>query len=140
MKIVCLDGFTLNPGDNPWTEVEAQGELTVYERTPPELVVERARGADVVLTNKTVLDADTLAQLPDVKFIAVLATGYNVVDTAVARARGIPVSNVPIYGTDSVAQFVFALLLELCHRVGHHGERVRDGEWARRGDFCFWDC
>lgn len=139
MKIVCLDGFTLNPGDNPWTAVEAQGELTVYERTPPELVVERARGADVVLTNKTVLDADTLAQLPDVKFIAVLATGYNVVDTAVARERGIPVSNVPIYGTDSVAQFVFALLLELCHRVGHHGERVRDGEWARRGDFCFWD-
>ncbi len=139
MKMVCLDGFTLNPGDNPWTDVEALGELVVYDRTQPEDIVERAKGADIVLTNKTPLSADTLAQLPDLKFITVLATGFNIVDTKTARERGIPVSNVPIYGTDTVAQYAFALLLDHCHKVAHHSDRVMDGEWARRGDFCFWD-
>lgn len=139
MKMVCLDGYTLNPGDNPWTGVEALGELTVYDRTSPEQVVERARGAEVLLTNKTPISAETMEQLPDLKFITVLATGYNIVDVEAARARDIPVSNVPIYGTDTVAQYVFALLLDHCHHVAHHSDRVKDGEWARRGDFCFWD-
>lgn len=139
MKMVCLDGYTLNPGDNPWTDVEALGELVVYDRTKPEDIVERAKGADIILTNKTPLSADTLAQLPDLKFITVLATGFNIVDTATARERGIPVSNVPIYGTDTVAQYAFALLLDHCHKVAHHSDQVMDGEWARRGDFCFWD-
>lgn len=138
VKIVCLDGYTLNPGDNPWGDVSALGELTVYDRTPPEAVVERARDADIVLTNKTVLDAAALARLPRLRFIAVLATGYNVVDVAAARARAIPVSNVPEYGTAGVAQHVFALLLELCHRTGEHDAAVHAGEWSRAPDFCFW--
>ena len=110
MKIVVLDGYTLNPGDNPWTEVEKLGELVVHERTPADKILERAKGADVLLTNKTPLSADTLKALPGLKFIGVLATGYNVVDVAAARQMNIPVSNIPIYGTDSVAQFAFALL------------------------------
>lgn len=138
MRIVCLDGYTLNPGDNPWDEVAALGDFTVYDRTPPELVVERARDADIVLTNKTVIDAAALARLPKLRFVAVLATGYNVVDAEAAAARGIPVSNVPEYGTAGVAQHVFALLLELCHRVGEHDAAVRAGEWTRSPDFCFW--
>ena len=139
MKIVCLDGFTLNPGDNPWTEVEALGDLTVHDRTPADQILERAAGAEVLLTNKTPITAETIAALPDLKFITVLATGYNIVDTDAARERGIAVSNVPIYGTDTVAQYTFALLLDHCHHVAHHSDRVMDGEWARRGDFCFWD-
>lgn len=139
MKMVCLDGYTLNPGDNPWTPVETLGDLVVYDRTPPEDIVERAQGAEVLLTNKTPLTADTLAQLPDVKFITVLATGFNIVDTKTARERGIPVSNVPIYGTDTVAQYAFALLLDHCHKIAHHSDEVKRGEWGRRGDFCFWD-
>ncbi len=138
MKIVVLDGFTLNPGDNPWRGVEAQGSFTVYERTPAEKILERSLGADIILTNKTPLSAETLAQLPDLKFIAVLATGFNVVDVAAARQRNIPVSNVPIYGTDSVAQFVFALLLELCHQVALHDKLVKQGDWTAIEDFCFW--
>lgn len=138
MKIVVLDGFTLNPGDNPWSGVEAQGEFTVYDRTPAELILERCVGADIVLTNKTPLSAETIAQLPELKFISVLATGFNVVDIAAARARNIPVSNVPIYGTDSVAQFVFALLLELCHKVALHDQEVKAGAWSAQPDFCFW--
>ncbi len=138
MKIVVLDGFTLNPGDNPWTGVEALGELTVYDRTPTEQIIERCAGADIVLTNKTPLTAETLAQLPDLKFISVLATGFNVIDVAEARKRNIPVSNVPIYGTDSVAQFVFAILLELCHNVALHDQLVKAGEWTAIEDFCFW--
>lgn len=138
MKIVVLDGFTLNPGDNPWTGVESQGELTVYERTPADKIVERCAGAEIVLTNKTPLSAETLAQLPDLKFISVLATGFNVVDVAEARKRNIPVSNVPIYGTDSVGQFVFAILLELCHNVALHDKLVKAGEWTAIEDFCFW--
>ncbi len=139
MKIVVLDGYALNPGDNPWTEIEKLGDLTVHDRTDAPQIVERASGADVVLTNKTPLTAETLEQLPDLKFIAVLATGYNIVDVAAAREREIPVSNVPTYSTDSVAQLVFALLLELCHHVGLHDELIRKGEWQRRGEFCFWD-
>lgn len=139
MKIVVLDGFTLNPGDNPWDEVAALGDFTVYDRTPADQIVERAQGAEIVLTNKTPLTAETIAALPDLKFISVLATGFNIVDTQAARGRDIPVSNVPVYGTDTVAQFVFAMLLNQCHHVAHHDARVKEGEWARRGDFCFWD-
>lgn len=138
MKIVVLDGFTLNPGDNPWTGVEAQGEFTVYDRTSADQILERSAGADILLTNKTPLSAETIAQLPDLKFISVLATGFNVVDVAAARERNIPVSNVPIYGTDSVAQFVFALLLELSHNVALHSSLVKEGAWTAQPDFCFW--
>lgn len=138
MKIVVLDGFTLNPGDNPWTAVESLGQVTVYDRTPADQIIERAAGADVILTNKTPLTAETLAKLPNLKFISVLATGYNVVDVQAARQRNISVSNVPIYGTDSVAQFVFALLLELCHNVALHSSLVKDGAWTSNPDFCFW--
>jgi glycerate dehydrogenase len=138
MRIVVLDGYTLNPGDNPWDELAALGELTVYDRTAPQDVVARAAGAEIVLTNKTVLDAAALRQLPALRFIAVLATGYNVVDVAAARARGVPVANVPVYGSMDVAQHTLALLLELCHRVGDHARAVRAGAWTRSPDFCFW--
>jgi len=138
MKLVVLDGYTLNPGDNPWDALGRLGALTVYDRTPPSLIVARAAGADVVLTNKTPLTAETLAQLPALRFIAVLATGYNIVDVAAARVRQIAVSNVPEYGTESVAQHVFALLLELCQRVGLHDAAVHAGEWTTAPDFCFW--
>jgi glycerate dehydrogenase len=138
MKIVVLDGYTLNPGDNPWTGVETQGDFTVYDRTPADQILERAAGADILLTNKTPLTAETISQLPDLKFISVLATGFNVVDVAAARERNIPVSNVPIYGTDSVAQFVFAILLELSHHVAMHSNLVKEGAWTAQPDFCFW--
>jgi len=139
MKIVVLDGYTLNPGDNPWDGVEALGELTVYDRTDPADVVERARGAEIVLTNKTSITAENLEQLPALKYISVLATGFNIVDVDACRERNISVSNVPVYGTDTVGQYALALTLELCHHVQHHSDRVKDGEWERRGDFCFWD-
>ncbi len=126
MKIVVLDGYALNPGDLSWEPLRALGDLEIFDRTPPELAVERARGATVVLTNKTPLTAGVLDQLPDVRYIGALATGYNVIDIEAARRRGIVVSNVPTYGTASVAQFVFALLLELCHRVAQHAEAVRE--------------
>jgi len=137
-RIVVLDGHTLNPGDNPWDDLAALGDLTVYDRTPPELIAERAAGASIVLTNKTRLDAESLEKLPELRFVAVLATGYDVVDTKAAAARNIAVANVPEYGTDSVAQHVFALLLELCHRVGDHNAAVHAGEWQRANDFSFW--
>jgi glycerate dehydrogenase len=139
MQIVVLDGHTLNPGDNPWDEVAALGTLQVYPRTPADLVVARARDADIILTNKTPLSAASIAALPRLRFIAVMATGYNIVDVAAARRRGIPVSNVPEYGTDSVAQFVFALLLTHCHHVARHDGAVRAGRWEASGDFCFWE-
>jgi glycerate dehydrogenase len=138
MQITVLDGHTLNPGDNPWTEIEALGALTVYERTPPDLVIERAADAEIVLTNKTPLTAETLEQLPKLKFVSVLATGYNVVDTECAASRGIPVSNVPVYGTDAVAEFVFALMLDFFKRTARHGDLVSRGEWEASEDFCFW--
>lgn len=137
-SITVLDGHTLNPGDNPWDPIAELGELTVYDITPPDKLLERARGADILLTNKTPLDADTLAELEQLRFISVLATGYDVVDIDAASRRGIPVSNVPEYGTDSVAQHVFALLLELTNHVAAHDRDVRDGEWANAGEFAYW--
>ncbi len=139
MKIVVLDGFTLNPGDNPWAGLDELGELIVYDRTEDGDILARAAGADVLLTNKTPLTAETMGKLPDLKFISVLATGYNVVDTQAARRQGISISNVPEYSTDSVAQLVFAYLLELCHRARHHDSLVKAGRWADSIDFCFWD-
>lgn len=138
MKVVVLDGYTVNPGDNPWDELAQLGELTLYDRTLAEHLLLRARDADVLLVNKVPLTAQTLANLPALRFISVLATGYNVVDVVAARRRGVPVSNVPEYGTDSVAQHVFALLLELCHQAGAHHAAVMAGEWVRAPDFCFW--
>ncbi|HVN83962.1 MAG TPA: D-2-hydroxyacid dehydrogenase [Candidatus Binatia bacterium] len=138
MKLVVLDGYTLNPGDNPWDTLAQLAELRVFDRTPAGQIIDRARDADIVLTNKTPLTAETLAQLPRLQFIAVLATGFNIVDVAAARQRGIPVSNVPEYGSDSVAQHVFALLLELASRVGEHDAAVHASEWVRASDFCFW--
>jgi glycerate dehydrogenase len=139
LKIVVLDGHTLNPGDNPWDPVAALGELTVYDRTPTGQVVERAENAEIVLTNKTVVTGPMLAALPSLRFVAVLATGYNIVDIEIARRQGIVVSNVPEYSTDSVAQHALALLLALLNRPERHDELVRQREWRRRGDFCFWD-
>jgi glycerate dehydrogenase len=139
MKIVVLDGHTLNPGDNPWDAVAALGELTVYERTPASQVAERAGNAEIVLTNKTVIDGQALAALPSLRFISVTATGYNVVDVESARRQGIAVSNVPEYGTNSVAQHTIALLLALVNRPERHDQLVRQGEWQRCGEFCFWD-
>ncbi len=138
MHIVVLDGHTLNPGDNPWTELEPLGSLTVHDRTPPDQIVARAKEAAIVVTNKTPISSATLAELPGLKCIAVLATGYNVVDVAAAALRGIPVCNVPTYGTQSVAQHTFALILELCHQVGRHDRSARDGDWTRSPDWCYW--
>jgi glycerate dehydrogenase len=138
MTIVVLDGYTLNPGDNPWTGVEALGSVTVYDRTPADQVVTRARDAQIILTNKTPLTRAILEQLPELRFIAVLATGYNVVDIAAARERGIPVSNVPVYGTDAVAEFVYALALNVYRAPQQHADLVRAGAWAASGDFSFW--
>lgn len=138
MEIVILDGHTLNPGDNPWTALEKLGQVTVYDRTPVAQIIERARNADIILTNKTPLNAETVDKLPDLKFIAVLATGYNVVDVAAAARRGIPVANVPVYGTRTVAQHTFALILELCNHVGQHDQSVREGEWTSCPDFSYW--
>ena len=137
-NIVVLDGQTLNPGDNPWDAVSALGRLTVYDRTPADQIVTRARDAQVVLNNKTPLAAQTIEQLPQLRFIGVLATGFNIVDVAAARRRAIPVSNVPEYSTESVAQLVFALLLEHCHHIGLHDSAVKAGEWTKSVDFCFW--
>ena len=139
MRIVVLDGRTLNPGDNPWDDLAALGELTVHDRTAQRETVARAGLGEIVLTNKTPLSAETLAQLPNLRLISVLATGYDVVDVEAARRRGVVVSNVPEYATDSVAQFTFALLLELCHHVGAHDRAVRAGQWTHSQDFCFWN-
>lgn len=138
MRIVVLDGYTLNPGDNPWDAVGSLGELSVYDRTAPHQLLQRAREAEIILTNKMPLSAETLRQLPKLRFISVIATGYNIVDIVAAGERGIPVSNVPEYGTDSVAQFALALLLELCHHVGSHDIAVRAGDWSTSPDWSFW--
>src|SRR3954471_15470578 len=138
MKIVILDGYCVNPGDLSWDVLRQFGEVTVYDRTPAAEAVTRAADAEIVLMNKTPLPAGVLAQLPKLRYIGVLATGYNVVDVEAARRQGITVTNVPTYGTASVAQFVFALLLELCHRVGMHSDAVRAGEWSRNPDWSFW--
>ena len=139
MNIVVLDGYTLNPGDLTWKGLEALGRCTVYDRTEPKEVVPRAKDAEIALTNKTVLSSDVIKQLPKLKYIGVLATGYNVVDIEAARDAGIPVTNVPAYSTPSVAQLVFAHLLNLAHHVGRHAETVRSGRWVSSVDFCYWD-
>jgi glycerate dehydrogenase len=137
--LVVLDGRTANPGDLGWEPLQALGTLAVHDRTPRELVVARAREAEIVLTNKTVLDRDALAALPALRYVGVLATGYNVVDVRAARERGVVVTNVPEYGTASVAQAVFGLLLELTSHVGHLARTVREGRWSASPDFCYWD-
>jgi len=139
VKIVVLDGFTLNPGDLSWNELESLGECEIYDRSPPPEVVKRAADAEIVLTNKTVLNREQILALPKLKYIGVLATGYNIVDVAAARDRNIPVTNVPTYGTRSVAQHTFSLLLELTQHVGHHAQTVRDSRWTNGPDFCYWD-
>lgn len=139
MKIVVLDGYTLNPGDLSWEGLEKLGELTVYDRTSADQVVERAKDAEIIFTNKTPLGEDILVQLPALKFIGILATGYNIVNTDVAKKNGIIVSNVPGYSTMSVVQLTFAMLLELTLHVQRHSDSVMDGKWARSADFCFWD-
>ena len=139
MKIVVLDGYTLNPGDLDWKGLEALGELTVYDRTDACDIVSRIGDAEIVYTNKTPLTEETFAACPSIRFVGVLATGYNVVDVDAAKRRGIPVCNVPTYGTTAVAQFTMALLLEVCHHVGAHSDAVREGAWAACPDFCFWN-
>ena len=138
MKIVVLDGYTLNPGDLSWAGLQKYGELTVHERTTPNQISERLAGADIVFTNKTPLTRATFAEHPQIRFVGVLATGYNVVDIAAAKERNIPVCNIPTYGTMAVAQFATALMLELCHRVGRHADSVREGGWSSVSDFCYW--
>jgi glycerate dehydrogenase len=139
MRIVVLDAFTANPGDLSWSALEALGDCSFYDRTSPEELLARAADAEVLLTNKVPLTAATIQALPKLRYIGVLATGYNVVDVHAAKARGIPVTNVPGYSTASVAQLVFALLLELTNHVGHHSDKVAQGEWTRCRDFCFVD-
>ena len=139
MKIVVLDGYTENPGDLSWNGLESLGELTVYDRTQPDEIAARIRGAGAVYVNKVALDRETIFSAPDLKFIGVLATGYNVVDIAAARERGIAVCNIPTYGTAAVGQFAIAMLLEICHHVAHHSDAVHAGRWEQNADWCFWD-
>ena len=124
MKIVVLDGYTENPGDLSWAPLEALGDLTVYDRTPADLVAERIGDAEIVYTNKTPVTRETMDACPNIRFISVLATGYNIVDVAAAKEKGIPVTNIPVYGTAPVGQFAIALLLEICHHIGHHDRAV----------------
>lgn len=139
MKIVILDGYSANPGDLTWKELETMGDVTVYDRTAPSETVARAAEADIVLTNKVVLGKTEMEQLPHLKYIGVLATGYNVVDVEAARERGIVVTNVPAYSTDSVAQMVFAHLLTVTNRTEHYAIENRQGRWTKNPDFCYWD-
>jgi len=139
MNIVILDGHTLNPGDLSWEELKALGSCAIFDRTPPAQVVERAAQADIVITNKVALNREQLFALPKLKYIGVTATGYNIVDVAAARQRGVLVTNVPAYGTRSVAQHTFALLLELTQHVGHHAQTVRESRWVRSQDWCYWE-
>ena len=139
MKIVVLDGYTENPGDLSWEGMEALGELKVYDRTPADKIVERIGDAEIVITNKTPISAATMEACPAIRYIGVLATGYNVIDVDTAKARNISVTNIPAYGTDAVGQFAIALLLEICHHIGHHNEAVHKGRWESNQDWCFWD-
>ena len=138
-QIVVLDGFTENPGDLSWAGLEALGQLRVYPRTRPEEVIPRIGQADIVYTNKTPITRETLLACPSIRMVSVLATGYNVVDVAACQELGILVTNIPTYGTTAVAQFTMALLLEICHHVGHHSQAVRQGRWSSSPDWCFWD-
>ncbi len=142
MKIVVLDGYTENPGDLSWKAIEALGGLTVYDRTPTgdeREIARRIGDAEIVLTNKTPISKTVLENCPNIRLICVLATGFNVVDVALAKEKQIPVCNVPTYGTASVGQFAIALLLEICHHIGHHDQAVKDGKWEHNDDWCFWD-
>jgi glycerate dehydrogenase len=138
-KIVVLDGYTENPGDLSWEPLAALGELTVYDRTPTDKITERIGDAEIVFTNKTPISRETLDACPSVKYIGVLATGYNVVDYVAAKEKGVPVTNVPTYGTEAVGQFAIAMLLEICHHIGHHNNAVHEGRWENSEDWCFWD-
>lgn len=139
MKIVVLDGYALNPGDLSWDGFEELGDLAVYDRTSPAEILSRAAGANVLLTNKTPVRKEIIDQLPDLKFIGVLATGYNIIDVDAAGKKDIIVSNIPDYGSYSVAQLTMALLLELCHHAQRHSDSVREGKWAASKDWCYWD-
>ena len=139
MKIIVLDGYGLNPGDLNWEGFETLGELTVYDRTLPSELMERAAGAEVLITNKTLITAENMADLPELKYIGVLATGYNVVDIDAAKARGIVVTNIPAYSTASVAQMVFAHILNITQRVGYYADENKQGRWTKNADFCYWD-
>ncbi|HEY8889916.1 MAG TPA: D-2-hydroxyacid dehydrogenase [Clostridium sp.] len=144
MKIVVLDGYTLNPGDISWEGLKKIGDLTVYDRTEYDkngemLIIERVGDAEVVFTNKTPLSRESMDKMPNLKFIGVLATGYNVVDVEAAKENGIVVTNIPTYGTNSVGQMAIALLLEMCHHVGAHSESVKAGEWENNVDWCYWN-
>jgi len=138
IQMVVTDGFTLNPGDNPWNDIEQLGTLAVYDRTAPQELVPRCREADILIVNKTPVRADALAELPRLRFIAVSATGFDCVDVEAAGRRGISVSNVPIYGTDSVAQYVFSAVLHVWHNISGHDAAVKAGEWGRQPDWSFW--
>lgn len=139
MKIVVLDGFTLNPGDLSWEDMASLGTFECYDRTSREELIDRAKDAEILITNKTPINRTTLSQLPKLRYIGVLATGYNIVDSVAAKEFGVIVTNVPTYGTKSVAQFVFAHLLEICHHVAEHSQSVKAGKWNRTEDFCYWD-
>lgn len=139
MKIVVLDGYGLNPGDLSWEGMQALGELTMYDRTAPDELLQRAAGAEALITNKTVITAQGMAALPALKYIGVLATGYNIIDVKAAKERGIIVANIPAYSTESVAQMVFAHILNITQRVGHYAYANRHGRWANNPDFCYWD-
>lgn len=139
MKIVVLDGYALNPGDLSWEQLKTLGDCTIYDRTSSDEVVSRAQGAEVILTNKTVISAEIISVLPELKYIGVTATGYNVVDVTAAKERGIVVTNIPAYSTMSVAQMVFAHILNITQQVGHHSIEVKKGRWTTNNDFCFWD-
>lgn len=138
MKIVILDGYATNPGDFSWENFREFGALTVYDRSAPEELVERIGDAEIVIISKVVLSREVLTKCPNIKYIGLLSTGYNVVDTAAAKELGIVVSNIPTYGTDTVAQFTMGLLLELCHQIGYHSDTVKQGEWANCIDWCYW--
>lgn len=144
MQIVVLDGYTLNPGDLTWDGLKSIGDVTIYDRTANNsndinLIIERAKNAEIVFTNKTPLSREALDKMPNLKYIGVLATGYNVVDVEAAKEKGIKVSNIPTYGTDAVSQMAIALLLELCHHAGAHSDSVKKGEWANNADWCYWN-
>lgn len=139
MKIVVLDGYTLNPGDLSWEALQSLGDCTVHERSTPDEVLQRAADAEAIITNKVVLGRDQIRKLAKLRYIGVTATGYNIIDVAAARERGVTVTNVPAYGTRSVAQHTLALLLELAQHAGHHAQTVRDGAWVRSPDWCYWD-
>ena len=139
MNITVLDGHTLNPGDLHWDELQSLGPCEIFDRTAPDQILARAANAEIILTNKVILSRETINALPKLRYLGVLATGYNVVDAIAARERGIPVTNIPGYSTRSVAQLTFALLLELTHHTGHHAQTVRDGRWSHSVDFCYWD-